>query len=127
MSDLIGEFSLNHAGTTYMKDANGNLVQYANFQGTADGFGQVHGTLILSQALADAGASSGTISWAAKAFQDDGTVLGGFGEGTWKQSSGEQRWTVNMLTEISNGDKLRSEGEISLETLVYSGKIFNAD
>ncbi len=45
MSEAIGEFSLKHAGSTYAKNKDGELANYANFSGTADGYGQVFGTL----------------------------------------------------------------------------------
>ena len=127
MSDPIGEFSLNHAGTTYSKTADGELASYANFQGTATGYGQVYGTLILTRPLSEAGSTSGTCTWAAAAFLEDGSTAGGLGEGTWEQNAGEHKWKVNMVTKVSSGETVRSEGEISLETLVYSGKLFAVD
>ena len=127
MSDPIGEFSLNHTGTTYAKDAEGNLASYANFNGTATGYGQVFGTIIVRAPLADAGAKSGAVSWASNAFLEDGTTLGGLGEGTYDQAAGEHVWKINMIVDVSNGDRLRSEGEISLATLEYTGKIYAAD
>ncbi len=127
MSDPIGEFSLKHAGTTHAKTPDGELASYSNFSGTASGYGQVFGTLILIRPLVEAGSTSGTCSWAAQAYLEDGSVLGGLGEGSWEQVPNEHIWKISMVTEVSNGDKVRSEGQISLETLEYTGQLFAVD
>ena len=127
MSDPIGEFSLKHTGTTYTKTADGNLASYANFNGNATGYGQVFGTLIIDTPLSDAGATSGSASWAANAFLEDGTTVGGLGEGSYEQAAGEHKWSVSMVVKTSTGESVRSEGEISLETLEYTGKLYAVD
>ena len=127
MADPIGEFSLKHTGSAYAKTENGELTNTSNWQGTATGYGSVFGTLSLSQPLAEAGATSGSIGWAGQGFPEDGTTLGAFGEGTWQQHEGQHRWTITMEVEVSNGDRIRTEGEIDLESLTYTGKIFQAD
>ena len=127
MSEQIGEFSLKHTGSTYAKAADGDLAQYANFEGTATGFGTVFGTLVFKNPLSEVGTTSGTCQWAGQAFLDDSTNLGGLGEGTWEQLEGQHKWKINMNVDISDGSKHRSEGEIDLETLSFNGKIFAVD
>ena len=62
-----------------------------------------------------------------QAHLDDGTTLGGFGEGTWERVESQNRWIITMLVDISDGSRHRSVGEISLETLMFTGKIFEID
>ena len=124
MSDPVGEFSLKHTGSAYGKTEDGSIAAYANWEGTATGYGAVFGTLNVTTPLAEAGATSGSCTWAGQGFPEDGTTLGALGEGTWKKLEGQHRWTVSMEIEVSNGDRIRSEGEIDLETRTYTGKIF---
>ena len=125
MSDPIGEFTLEHKGTTYLKTDDG-LDSYANFAGTATGYGAVFGTLKVSNPLVGTIPSSGACTWTSQAFLDDGTIMTGYGEGTFEQHAGLQKWKVNLEIQVSNGDSLRSEGEIDLETLTYSGAMYEA-
>ena len=125
MADPIGEFSLGHTGTAYVKTDEG-LTSYASFSGTATGFGQVFGTLSVPLVAQGDTPEGGPCGWAGQAFLDDGTSLAGVGEGSWAQVAGEHRWKISMKVEISNGDSLRSEGEIDLASLQYSGKMYAA-
>jgi hypothetical protein len=127
MSEQIGEFSLTHAGSTYAKTPEGELANYANFSGTATGFGAVFGTLKFQNPLSDMGAKSGECTWSGQAFLDDGTSLGGFGEGTWEQVGDQNKWSVTMNVQVSDGSTHRSEGEIDLATLAFTGKLYSAD
>jgi hypothetical protein len=127
MSGPIGEFSFKHAGTTYAKTGDGELANYVNFVGTATGYGQVFGTLIGKRPLSEAGDESGAVSWAANAFLEDGSTVGGLGEGTFEKLPNEHIWKISMVTEVSNGDRVRSEGQISLDTLEYTGQLFAVD
>ena len=77
--------------------------------------------------LADAGASSGACTWAAQGFPEDGSTVGGLGEGAWEKLADQHKWVVKLEVEISNGDRIRSEGEIDLETLMYTGKLYAVD
>ena len=121
MADPVGEFSLKHTGSAYAKTENGELASYANWQGTATGYGTIFGTLSLSQPLAEAGATSGSCTWAGQAFLEDGTALGALGEGTWQQLEGQHKWKVSLLIDNSNGDRNQCEGEIDLATLTFNG------
>jgi hypothetical protein len=126
MADAIGTFSLQHTGNTYSKTADGCLVTNAHFEGTATGYGTGFGTLGVTQKLSEASATSGTCTWAGQTFQDDGTTLGGFGDGTWEQKSGESNWTVDMTIDGSNGDRVRMVGVLDLATRSFKGDMFDA-
>jgi hypothetical protein len=118
---MAGEFSLDYRGTTYIKTDQG-IDSYANFMGTATGYGTVAGTLKVSNPLSGPISTSGPCSWSSQAFLDDGTTVTAHGEGSYEQLAGEQKWVVSMDIEDSNGSKLHSEGQISLDTLNFSGK-----
>ena len=124
MSEQIGEFTLKHAGCTFGTNSEGEIVNNNNFVGEATGFGPVWGTLISSQPLTDANAGAGEGQWGGVAFLDDGSELGGLGSGTWDKSSDNHIWNVVLNIDLSNGEKHRSEGSMDLETLIFSGKIY---
>ena len=126
MSDSIGEFSHKHTGSGYTKTAEGVIVGYSNWEGTATGFGTVFGTLSVPHG--ESGATSGSCTWIGQAFLDDGSSVTGEGEGTWQQVEGQHRWKLSFpVIEISSGGRLRSEGEIDLATRTFTGQLFDAD
>jgi hypothetical protein len=125
MSDPIGEFSLEHKGTTYIK-TDESLDSYANFAGTATGYGSVFGTLKVSNPLTGSIPTTGDCTWSSQAFLEDGTTMTGFGEGTFDQQTGQHHWKITLNIQVSNGDSLRSEGEIDLATLLYKGAMYEA-
>ncbi len=123
MSDPIGEFTLEHKGTTYLKTDDG-LDNYINFSGTATGYGSVFGTLKTSNPLTGSVPTTGACTWSSQAFLEDGTTVTAYGEGNFEQVSDQQKWKINLNIQVSNGDNLRSEGEIDLETLMFSGVMY---
>ena len=124
MSEQIGEFTLKHTGCTFGTNSKGEIVNNNNFVGEATGFGPVWGTLIGSQPLTDTNARAGECQWVGTAFLDDGSQLGGIGSGTWEKSSDNHKWNLVLNIDLSNGEKHRSEGSMDLETLIFSGKIY---
>ena len=106
------------------KTADGEIQMTTSYEGTADGFGAVFGTLTRTQPLAEAGASSGTCSYAGLAVNDDGSIIGGIGEGTWERIGSEMRSSVSLLVELSDGSKLRSEGVVDHTDQSWNGKIY---
>ena len=122
MSETGGEFSLKHTGTTYAKNSDGEIASYVSWEGTATGFGVVFGTLCFTNPLAAGGATSGSCSWVGQAFLEDTTTTTALGEGTWQQVEGEQKWSVSQEIELSDGSRIRSEGEIDLAARTYTGK-----
>ena len=127
MAEQIGEFSLKHAGNTYAKAEDGEIARFINFDGTATGFGAVFGTLCIKTPFSELAATSGSCTWIAQAYPDDKTTLGGVGEGTWEQVEGDHKWKIVVDVDITNGDKHHSEGEIDLQTLMFTGKIYSVD
>ena len=123
MADPMGKFSAKHVGNTYSRSANGELVTNAHFEGVADPYGDGFATLTVIQKLSEAGATSGTCSYAGQAFKD-GNTLGGLGEGTWEQLPGESKWKVTLDIDGSNGDRIRSVGIIDLPNRTWDGELF---
>lgn len=124
MADPIGEFRSTRASWSMSKTADGGIQTASSYEGTADGFGAVFGTLTRTQALAEAGASSGTCSYAGMAVNDDGSIIGAVGEGTWERIGTEMRFSVIILAELSDGSKLRSEGVVDHAEQSWNGKIY---
>ena len=125
MADSIGEFELKHTGSSYLKNADGVVVTYVNYEGTATGYGTVHGTM--SFPLPEAGATSGTCSWTAQGFPPDSPWNTSSGDGTWEQIEGRYAWKISLpALEISDGTRIRSEGELDLEANTLTGQMFDA-
>ena len=123
MADSIGEFSLNHISNAYAKNGDGVVVAYVNYDGTATGFGTVMGTLAFP--LPDGGASSGAVSWIGQAFPPDRPWNTASGDGTWEQVEGRYAWKISLpVLELSDGTRLRSEGEVDLEARTFNGQLF---
>lgn len=125
MAESLGEFSHKHTGTSFTKNSDGLVVASSHWEGAATGFGAVFGTLSVPL---EGGATGGPCTWLGQAFLDDGTWVTGVGDGTWQQVEGEHRWKFSFpAIEISNGDRIRSEGEIDLETRVFAGQLLSVD
>ena len=101
------------------------LVAYANYEGTATGFGTVIGTV--SFPLPEGGATSGTCSWSGQGFPPGGSWVSGSGDGTWEQVDGRYAWKVSIPAVMnSDGSRIRSEGELDQEARTYKGQMFDA-
>lgn len=125
MADSIGEFSLTHGGNVYAKNDNGVVTAYANYDGTATGFGTVMGTM--SFPLPDSGATSGTCTWTGQGFPPDSPWTTSSGDGTWEQIEGRYAWRITLpALEISDGRRIRTEGELDLEARTLKGEMFEA-
>ena len=123
MADSIGEFALNHTGNVYVKNDDGVVVGYVNYEGTATGYGTVMGTM--SFPLPESGATSGTCSWTAQGFPPDSAWTTSSGDGTWEQIEGRYAWKISLpVIEISNGTRIRTEGELDLEAKTLTGQMF---
>ncbi len=125
MADSLGEFAFNQTAIAYVKNDDGVVVAYVNYEGTATGFGTVQGTLAFP--LPEGGATSGTVSWTGQAFPPDRPWNTASGDGTWEQVEGKYAWQINLpAIELSDGNRIRSEGEVDLEARTFSGQIFEA-
>jgi len=126
MSNSLGEFAHRHVGSSYSAREGGGLVSTTNWEGIATGYGTVFGTLIFQ--LPEGGASGGSCKWVGQAFPEDGPWVNGSGEGTWQQVEGRNRWSISIsVIEVSNGDRIRCEGEVDLATRTFTGQMFEAD
>jgi hypothetical protein len=112
-----GEFSLKAITATYSPGPAGSVLSQVNWEGTATGFGAVFGT-----ATYVGGPKSGTFSYCAEAFLDNGDALTGIGQGTF-ESTGKHRWRTEGFIQISDGRRVATEGEMDLASRSWKGKI----
>lgn len=126
--EALGSYQLQHVTNVYSKDANGDIILQTNWKGTADNFGQVFGTLTLGPNTMDTLASDlpSRAQWIGQAFLPDGTMVVGDGYGVLSTSPEQHKWEVEIIMDLSGGDKILSVGVIDLETLTWSGKNYPA-
>jgi hypothetical protein len=89
MSEEVGTFSLKFSGNTYSSDESGNVTVQQNWEGAADSYGTVFGTLIFGPMSASEMNEGGPIKWVGQGFLEDGTVVVGLGEGTFESVPGQ--------------------------------------
>jgi len=130
MSEVIGEFSLEHVTNTYTVDETNSITNHTNWKGTAEGYGTVFGTLSFSpiplEKMNDS-LEGGEVRWTGQGFLEDGTNVAGTGVGTWEKVPGEHIWKTDYVLEISDGTQIRSVGQIALETMTFTGKNYSVD
>ena len=124
MAEKITDFSLKHMGSSYSRNANNQVVSTIDFSGEVSVYGGVFGSLTFVENFNEADAKSGTCSWLGEAMLEDGTRIFGSLDGTWNQVEGKHIYKITMEGEESTGRKTRSEGEIALGTLIYSGSVY---
>jgi len=115
----VGEFSLKAITLTFTPGPAGSTLVQVNYEGTATGFGAVLGTAT----YVSAGMKSGTWSWCAGAYLDNGESVTGTGQGTI-ESSGRHKWHTRGSLQISDGRSLGLEGEVDLTARSWSGTLF---
>ena len=124
MAEPAGSFKFDMKLNTYSRTADGTIVAEVHFEGAADGFGAAFGTLNVP--LPQGGASSGSCTWTGHAFPPDSPWVVGSGEGTWEQVENLNRWKLSFpVLEISDGSRIRSEGELDLATRIFAGQYFD--
>ena len=121
MADAIGTYSNKLVSFSFNTTSDGLLQENYSYEGEAEGFGAIFGTLIITHALAEAGEPSGVATYVGKSISDDNSMIGGIGEGTWEQVGNEPRFNVSLVIELSNGTKLRSVGVADTETRPLNG------
>jgi len=114
----IGEFSLKAITATYSPGPAGSVLNQVNWEGTATGFGAVFST-----ATYVGGPKGGTFSYCAEAFLDDGHAVTGIGQGTF-ESSGKHRWRTEGFMQLSDGRRIRAEGEMDLASRSWKGTLY---
>jgi hypothetical protein len=113
----VGEYSMKFTSLTYSPGPGGSTLIQGNCEGTASGFGTVHGTGTF------VGGKSGTLSYCGAAYLENGETSSATGTGTY-ESSGKHRWRTVGFLQISDGTSVVSEGEIDLATRSWNGKLF---
>jgi hypothetical protein len=113
----IGEFSFKAITITNSPGPAGSLLTQVNWEGPATGFGTVFSTVTY------VGGKSGTFSECAIAYLDNGDESPGIGQGTFV-SIAKHRWQTEDFIQLSNGHRIRSEGEIDLASRSWKGKVF---
>lgn len=115
--EVLGEFSLKAVTFTVNPGPVASMLMHANFEGNITGFGAVLGTLT----MLSAGQKTGTWTWSAVSFTDQGDSVGGSGEGTFS-SAGANEWRLNGFIHISDGRTVKVESDFKLSTRRWSGK-----
>jgi hypothetical protein len=103
MAEQLGTFALKHTGNTYLKEGD-NLVIRAHFEGGAEQFGSGFGTVSATLPIADAGATSGTCTYAGQSFLDE--------------------WKLTLHAVSSTGQRILSIGTVNLTTGSFEGELF---
>ena len=125
MSEPLGEFAHRHTGNSYTPREGGGLVVNSSWEGAATGYGTVFGSLIFD---VEDGATGGAVQWVGQAYPPDSDFTNGNGTGTWAQVEGAHRWTISIpVIVVSNGDRIRCEGEVDLATRTFTGQMYAAD
>ncbi|MBM42812.1 MAG: hypothetical protein CL483_12905 [Acidobacteria bacterium] len=124
MADQTGEYNLKYSGTVVNKTADGQVQQLMTYEGAGTGFPVILGSLIFTMPLSEAGANSGSCSWAGRGVLDDGTLAAGLAEGTWERIGDELRANVSLVHEVSNGQKIRSEGVLDFNAGTFNGQMY---
>ena len=130
MSEVIGTFSLEHVTNTYTADENNAITNHTNWKGSAEGYGSVFGTLSFAPIPLNQMNDSlegGEVRWTGQGFLEDGTNVAGTGVGTWEKVPGKHVWKTDYVLEVSDGTKIRSVGEIALETMTFTGTNYSVD
>jgi hypothetical protein len=114
----IGEFSFKAITSTHTPGPAGSVLAQVNWEGTAAAFGTVFATTTYV-----GGPKGGTFSTSGAAYLDNGDALTSAGQGTY-ESIGKHRWRTESFVQISDGRRLRGEGEIDLASRSWKGTIF---
>ncbi len=113
----IGEFSLKSITGTIIPGPAGSLLNQVNWEGTGTGFGA---TFLTSTFV---GGKTGTFSLHWASYLDNGDNLSGAGQGTY-ESVGKHKWRTVNFAEVSDGRRIRGEGEIDLASRTWKGMLF---
>lgn len=110
-------FSYTATSVTYAA-VDGAVSASINFEGVADGFGPVHGTL----ACTPAGETSGTWRWTGVNYPETGDSLTGQGTGEWAKVDG-RHWSITGKISTSSGDSVSIDGQMDLAARSMTGTL----
>ena len=114
----IGEYSLKSITSTQSPGPAGSVLIQVNWEGTGTGFGA---TFLTSTFVG--GGKGGTFSLHWASYLDNGDTLSGAGQGTY-ESVGKHKWRTANSAEVSDGRRIRAEGEIDLASRSWKGTLF---
>ena len=112
------EFSLKSITATIIPGPGGSQLSQVNSEGTGTGFGASFLTTTFV-----GGGKDGTFSLKWVSYLDTGDGLTGSGQGTY-ESIGKNRWRTVNVAEVSDGRRIRAEGEIDLAARSWKGTLF---
>jgi len=114
----IGEFSFKAITATHSPGPAGSVLNQVNWEGTATGFGAVFSTVTYV-----GGPKNGTFSECGTAYLDNGDGLNGIGQGTY-ESKGKHQWRTESFMQLSDGRRIRGEGEMNLASRSWKGTLY---
>ncbi len=114
----IGEYSLKSITSTQSPGPAGSVLIQVNWEGTGTGFGA---TFLTSTFVG--GGKGGTFSLHWASYLDNGDTLSGAGQGIY-ESAGKHKWRTANSAEVSDGRRIRAEGEIDLAARSWKGTLF---
>jgi hypothetical protein len=114
----VGEFSFKAITSTHTPGPAGSVLNQVNWEGTGTGFGAIFAT-----ATYVGGPKGGTYSTCGAAYLDNGDALTSVGQGTY-ESIGKHRWRTESFVQLSDGRRLRGEGESDLASRSWKGTMF---
>ncbi|MGA7871019.1 MAG: hypothetical protein WCA22_08980 [Candidatus Binatus sp.] len=114
----IGEYSLKSITSTQSPGPAGSVLIQVNWEGTGTGFGATFLT-----ATFVGGGKGGTFGLHWASYLDNGDTLNGAGQGTY-ESIGKHKWRTANFAEVSDGRRIRAEGEIDLAARSWKGTLF---
>ena len=104
----VGEFSFKAITSTHTPGPAGSVLNQVNWEGTGTGFDAIFAT-----ATYIGGPKGETYSTCGAAYLDNGDALTSVGQGAY-ESIGKHRWRTENFMQMSDGRRLRGEGEIDL-------------
>lgn len=63
----------------------------------------------------------GPVKWVGEGFLEDGSSVAAAGDGTWEKDPNGHIWRTEMILELNDGSKIRSVGQLALETFKFTG------
>ena len=124
MADQTGEYNLNYTGTVVNKTADGKVQQLMTYEGSGTGFPVILGSLIFTMSLSDDTANREQISRDVRGVLDYRKLAAALEEGTWERIGNELRANVSLVHEVSNGQKIRSEGVLDFKGGTFNGTMY---
>ena len=110
-----GEFSFKITSLSFTPGPANSVLVQANCEGPVTDFGTTlgTGTFVVGK--------SGTFSWCAASYLDNGDIYTSTGHGT-VESSGRHKWRTQFVVQGADGQTFRCEGEVDLAARTWSGK-----